>query len=129
MRSENRLGELPEAVAPAVIGGGEFTEHDETIDASDQVVFVPAHPGTDGRESTVRFELRKMSDGRPAMLAFTSAERLVEGLGEVQPWLSMNMDRLRTLTAVIGIDTICVDPQVKPGTGRWTEDDLKSFLE
>jgi hypothetical protein len=128
VRSDSAFDDWSEPAAPAVIGAGDGFGQDDLPEAvSDSVVFVPAHPGVDKGESTVRFELRQMSDGQPAAQAFTSVEKLVEQLGEAQPWLSMHIGRLRVLAQMMGVETVCVDPEVKPGSGRWTEDDLRLF--
>lgn len=125
MRRDNVFGDLPEPTVPAVIGPDDATGNDVLEEISDAFVFVPAHPGQDKDEDTIRFELRQMSGGQPAILAFTSAEQLVGQLGEAQPWLSMPMDRLQALTQIMGVESICVNPTVEPDSGRWTEDDLR----
>lgn len=102
---------------------------DLTGDLSDMSVYVPAHPGTDGGETTVRFELRHTSENKLAVPAFTNTEQLVAQLGTAQPWLSLTMEKLQALINVMGIDIISIDPEVSPETGKWTEEDLREFEE
>lgn len=129
--------------APAVFGEEVAEEPDEdetgaatlppavdlTGDLSDITVYVPAHPGTDDGEATVRFELRHTSENKLAVLAFTSMEQLVAQLGIAQPWISLTMEKLQSLINIMGVDTISIDPEVPFEAGRWTEEDLKDFEE
>lgn len=127
MGRESYWGDLPETSAPAVFDGADV--EDSMEDVSDRLVYIPAHPGVDNGQSTVRFELRSLNDGQPAVLAFTTTERLVRQLGEAQPWLAMRMDRIQVLARMMGVETVCVDPDVTPESGRWTEADLQSLVE
>lgn len=98
-------------------------------DLSEMLVYVPAHPGYDNGEPTVRFELRHITDGPPVLIAFSSIDMLVEQLGNYQPWLSMSMDQLRETGQLVGIENIALNPCVQSGSGLWTEDDLSIFQE
>ncbi|MBK0868298.1 SseB family protein [Saccharopolyspora sp. HNM0986] len=129
MRSDDIFGEPSGQAAPPVLGAADAEDETNLDELSDSSVFVPAHPGMDNGEDTIRFEMRHMGDGRAAVLAFSSAERLVGELGNAQPWISMRLDRLRTLSSMMGVETVCVNPVVAPDSGRWTEEDLRSFSE
>lgn len=144
MRAQRRtrgdlFDDMPETAQPPVLGEDVHEETDEEVpsvpepdlsgDLSDTAVFVPAHPGVDEGETTIRFELRQASENEMVTPAFTSVEKLVEQLGEAQPWVSVTVERLRALTQVMGVEKIYLDPEVDPGTGRWTDEDLEDFRE
>lgn len=144
MRAQRRtrgdlFDDMPDTVPPAVLGEEVYEETDEEAptppepdlsgDLSDTTVFVPAHPGVDQGESTIRFELRQVNDEEMVAPAFTSLEKLVEQLGEAQPWVSVTIERLRALTQVMGVEKIYLDPEVEAGSGQWTTEDLEDFQE
>lgn len=144
MRAQRRtrgdlFDDMPETAHPPVLGEDVHEETDEEVpsasepdlsgDLSDTAVFVPAHPGVDEGETTIRFELRQASEDEKVAPAFTSVEKLVEQLGEAQPWVSVTVERLRALTQAMGVEKIYLDPEVDPGTGRWTDEDLEDFRE
>lgn len=128
--------------APPVLGAAAYEADDEAAgaatppptadisgDLTDMSVYVPAHPGVDGGENTVRFELRYTSAEEPSLVAFTSTEQLVGQLGGSQPWIRLTMGRLQKLSELMGVATISVDPTMPSDMGRWTEGDIRAFEE
>ena len=130
---------MPDLAYPPVLGEEDQDEAEDKTsstpeadlsgDLSDRLVFVPAHPGVDHEETTIRFELRQANEGELVVPAFTSVDQLVRQLGEAQPWLSLTMERLGILTQTMGVEKVYFDPEVEPGAGRWTDEDLDIFRE
>jgi hypothetical protein len=95
-------------------------DQSSVVDAS--VVFVPARPLTANGRKDVAFEIRQLESGEQAAIAFTSMARLVNALGNAQPWLAMPLGRLRELVGSRGIVQVAVDPVVPAKAWRWTAD-------
>jgi hypothetical protein len=93
------------------------------------VVYVPAHPITSGGRQDVGFEIRELEGGEKAAVAFTSLPRLVEALGNSQPWLAMPMARLRDLMGSRGVAQVAVDPTVPAKAWRWNPDDVRGMTK
>jgi hypothetical protein len=93
------------------------------------ILYVPAHPITTGGRKDVGFELRQLESGEKAAIAFTSLPRLVEALGNSQPWLAMPMARLRDLMGSRGVAQVAVDPTVPSGAWRWNADDVRGMSQ
>ncbi|MEU9478758.1 SAV_915 family protein [Streptomyces sp. NPDC048191] len=98
-------------------------------------VCVPAHPrsvagtGTDGRPARVPFivlELFQHPAHGTVAFAFTSPARLVEALGESQPWVAASLGPLAEGVREQGV-TVLLDPRVTPGEPSWRTDDLAAF--
>ncbi|HEX5495963.1 MAG TPA: SAV_915 family protein [Mycobacteriales bacterium] len=84
---------------------GEVTESPPTV-------FVPSRRMSAG-DREVSLELRSLADGRTAMLAYSSLDRLVTGCGEAQPWVSIRADRLGELRE--HFDLVLVDVDLPEG--------------
>ena len=95
------------------------------IDPATQV-FVPAHPVLQDGEQLAQYELREVSEGSPALPAFTSIEHLTAQLGRFQPWLKVP---LRQLLNVDGVDRVAIDPTIDPHAWRWTAEELQKFSD
>lgn len=84
-------------------------------------VFVPSTRVSAG-DGSVSLEFRQLADGRTAMLAYTSLERLVSGCGPAQPWVSIRAERLTELRE--HFDLVLVDTElpeglrIEPGPGE-----------
>jgi type III secretion system (T3SS) SseB-like protein len=88
------------------------------------VVFVPAHPEVlDGREHPAA-EVRQRPDGRRELPVFSSLERLVQTLGQYQPWVALPLEKLQRAAYAAGVDRIPVDPAASPDAWRWDSEDL-----
>ncbi|QGK68980.1 hypothetical protein GIY23_05015 [Allosaccharopolyspora coralli] len=96
-------------VAPAVLG------------APQTEVFVPSERASTG-DQQVRFELRYTSEGAFALLTYTSLERLVEGCGEAQPWVSVADTDVMTLAEQTGAQVVLQDVPLP-------DDDMKTTQE
>ncbi|MEV6052855.1 SAV_915 family protein [Streptomyces sp. NPDC052107] len=98
-------------------------------------VFVPAHPrsvaatGQDSRPARVPFVVFELFE-HPALgtvtFAFTSLEKLVDALGEAQPWAATSLGPLAEGVREQGV-TVLLDPRVKPGEPNWRPDDLAAY--
>lgn len=74
------------------------------------VVYVPAQLPAPG-EAEVVLELRRLQDGRVALLAFSAMDRLVASCGEAQPWALVQTSRLDDLREQGGgWDVVLLDP-------------------
>ena len=93
-------------------------------------VFVPSRRVSIG-DGEVSLEFRQLADGRTAMLAFSSLERLIVGCGRSQPWVSIRADRLPELREhfdLLLVDTelpegLRTEPDGQPGPAQTTEPD------
>jgi hypothetical protein len=92
------------------------------------VVYVAAHPRLKDGLKDVVFEARMMESGKPAGIAFTSIQHLVEALGHAQPWVAMPLGRFRSVMAAGGIADVALDPKVPQEAVRWQPEDLKEFV-
>ncbi|TDD91992.1 hypothetical protein E1202_04485 [Saccharopolyspora karakumensis] len=99
-----------ENAAPSVIGA----EHVAPLDGGDQLpdqVFLPAERITDPNQP-VTLELRVLSGGTTAMLAYTSLEALVAGCGEGQPWIAVEGNAVEDLQQRSEADAVLWDAAV-----------------
>lgn len=79
----------------------------------DDVAFVASsrtHPGDPDAE----IELRQTTDGRLALLAFTSLDALVSGCGSAQPWIAFPTDRLDDVVEASGAGVVLWDITLDP---------------
>jgi hypothetical protein len=83
-------------VAPAVLRGEQVS------------VFVPSRPMTAEDHEAV-LELRKTSEGALALVTYTSLERLVEGCGSQQAWISVPESELQHLAKQVDAQVILQD--------------------
>jgi hypothetical protein len=89
-----------------------------------QVVVVPAHPRPDGSRG---FDIElAVSNGRPLIPAFSSVDRLVETLGEHQPWLGLTPDQIGAVYSGI---SIVLDPVPGVVQKLWSADRLAALGE
>lgn len=71
-------------------------------------VYVPCTgPGPDGSETTL--ELRHTEDGRLALLAYSSIDRLVDCCGHHQPWVALSALKLSAIAAARSFDVVLLD--------------------
>ncbi|MEU2711789.1 SAV_915 family protein [Streptomyces sp. NPDC007205] len=98
-------------------------------------VCVPAHPrsvagtGRDGRPARVPFvvfELFRHPVHGTVAFAFTTPRKLVDALGEAQPWVAASLGPLAEGVREQGV-TVVLDPRVTPGAPNWTADDLAAY--
>ncbi|MFF4690629.1 SAV_915 family protein [Streptomyces sp. NPDC001307] len=98
-------------------------------------VFVPAHPrsvaatGTNGRPARVPFivcELFAHPSGGTVAFAFTALDKLVEALGEAQPWVAASIGPLAEAMDEQGV-TVLLDPRVRPAEPNWRPEDLAAY--
>ncbi|GAA4854611.1 SAV_915 family protein [Saccharopolyspora rosea] len=88
-------------------------------------VYVPCEPITsvDPQQphQQVRVELRRTTDGALALLTYTSLERLVEGCGQQQAWISVPGNAVRKLAEDTEAEVILQDvplPESELQTGE-----------
>ncbi|WBO62818.1 SAV_915 family protein [Streptomyces camelliae] len=98
-------------------------------------VCVPAHPrsvagtGRDGRPARVPFVVVELFD-HPAhgtvAFAFSTPRKLVEALGEAQPWVAASLGPLTEGVAEQGV-TVLLDPRLTPEASHWHPADLAAY--
>jgi hypothetical protein len=85
------------------------------------ILYLAAHPNPAGGPSSVAFERGHVGGDHKAVVAFTSKEKLVEQLGEFQPWIGLSVFRVMQMLAG---EAIVVDPEIAPGSLRWNAERL-----
>ncbi|WP_243793166.1 SAV_915 family protein [Saccharopolyspora gloriosae] len=103
-------------VAPAVLGAENLPPPDAE-DQPPQQVFLPAERIKD-RNQPVTLELRALTDGTTAMLAFTSLEALVAGCGPAQPWIAVDGSSIPDLQQRCAADQVVWDAAVPASQQR-----------
>lgn len=82
-------------------------------------VFVPSARVRPG-DAELSLELRTLADGRTALLAYSTLDRLVDGCGPAQPWASIRADRLSELRE--HFDVVLVDAELPEGLRAQPDD-------
>ncbi|MGH3327467.1 MAG: SAV_915 family protein [Streptomycetales bacterium] len=77
------------------------------------MVYVPSRRVQSGDEQA-QLELRTLDDGRLAVLAFSSLDRLTAGCGPDQPWVLLRSEVLAGLQPGVGFDVVLVDVPLPP---------------
>ena len=91
-----------------------------------EMVAAPAHPGAPGGGEFF-LEARQLPGNRRVLPVFSTVGKLVEALGEAQPWATLPLERVRQLAAQAGIDVVALDPVMSAGTWKWDPQDLAKF--
>jgi hypothetical protein len=90
---------------------GDLAEPD--VDEHTAWLYVPARQAL-GPAEQVHAQLRRLTDGRLALLAYTSLPALVEACGEQQSWVSFPADWLRRMEQDGGFDTVVLNMPLPP---------------
>ncbi len=67
----------------------------------------------------MRFELRQVTDGTPALPVFSTVPGLVRELGPYQPWVRVPLRAAREAAARAGVRGVLLDPALDTGAWRW----------
>lgn len=67
----------------------------------------------------MRFELRQLTGGTPALPVFFTVAGLVRELGPCQPWVRVPLRAAREAAARSGVCSVLLDPVLEPGAWRW----------
>lgn len=100
------------SIAPPVI--------DEKFVADDTeptLVFLPSERYREGDEHAT-IEFRRTTDGRLAVLAYTSLEALVGSCGQQQPWVQLSSAKIDGIVADSGADMVLWDAELPPEQRR-----------
>lgn len=81
----------------------------QTRQAIPPVMYLPASPGAGADGGPAEIEMRRLLDGRVALLAYTALDRLAECCGSEQPWVLYKTDQLDELNKVSPYDIIVID--------------------
>lgn len=77
------------------------------------VVYVPCNV-SDPSHGELALDMRKMRDGRTALLAYSALDRLVQCCGQQQPWVVVWTAQLEDFDATQPFDVILLDVQIPP---------------
>ncbi|MFF7750739.1 SAV_915 family protein [Streptomyces sp. NPDC007971] len=133
----SHLLDLVEAAPPPGPAADDRPRPKPGVPAYHTPVFVPAHPrsvastGTGGRPARVPFvvfELFTHPAHGTVAFAFTTLEKLVEALGEAQPWAASSLGPLAEGVRDQGV-TVLLDPVVAPGEPNWRPADLAAYIQ
>jgi hypothetical protein len=100
--------------------------------APETPVFVPAHPRYPADPTArprIAFELLSGPDGGPVPVAFTNATKLVEALGDAQPWVAIPVRRYVELMRDNGFGHTHLDPKVAAGSRTWSYEAVNAYAE
>ncbi|MEU5533913.1 SAV_915 family protein [Streptomyces sp. NPDC020362] len=132
----SHLLDLVEAAPPPGPAADDRPRPKPGVPAYHTPVFVPAHPrsvagtGTDGRPARVPFVVFELFE-HPAhgavAFAFTTLEKLVDALGEAQPWAASSLGPLAEGVRDQGV-TVLLDPLVAQGEPNWQPADLAAYV-
>lgn len=109
------------AGAPAVFGTEQLSPTDEELP---ERAFLPSQRVTDANQP-VTLELRVLTDGNTAMLAYSSLESLVDGCGRGQPWIAVQGGSVEDLRQRSEADLVLWDAAV-PVEQRRIEGDAEA---
>ncbi|MFI7404413.1 SAV_915 family protein [Streptomyces sp. NPDC049541] len=76
---------------------------------ANKLVIAPARPVMRDGEQEILFEAKPDMSGQMVGIAFTSIERLVEVMGDSQPWVCLPISSLKEFHEQSGIHRIVVD--------------------
>ncbi|MGH3390173.1 MAG: SAV_915 family protein [Actinomadura sp.] len=102
--------------APTVVGRKQ-AQAAEIAALSGEDVFVPSGRFAPGADAAVP-EVRRLDDGRVALLVYSSLELLVSGCGQAQPWIRIRLagpKALDELARLAGVDLVLWDVEVPEG--------------
>lgn len=71
------------------------------------VLYLPVRPGSTEEEPEV--EMRRLADGRVALLVYTALDRLAACCGPHQPWVLYRTDQLGVLAEQSPYDVVAMD--------------------
>ncbi|ANP56485.1 hypothetical protein AVL59_13665 [Streptomyces griseochromogenes] len=74
----------------------------------------------------VVFELFEHPAHGTVAFAFSTPRKLVEALGEAQPWVAASIGPMAEGVAEQGL-TVLLDPRVTPGEPNWRPEDLAAY--
>lgn len=74
------------------------------------VLYLPVRPGSS--EQSPEVEMRRLDDGRVALMVYTALDRLVGCCGPHQPWVLYRTDQLGELDRVSPYDVMAMDQPV-----------------
>ena len=94
-------------------------------DVAPTVLYLPTASQSQGEE--LAFVLRELEDGQRALLVFTSLERLVEGCGDEQPWVSIRAESLPEFEALAEPDVLLWDAVLAPEIRQYGSYELEEM--
>jgi hypothetical protein len=95
-------------------------------DGAPEMVTAPAHPGAPG-SGEFFLEARLLPGDRRVLPVFSTVSKLVDALGDAQPWAMLPLEQARQMATAAGIEVIALDPVMSPETWKWRPQDLDDF--
>lgn len=92
-------------------------------DLSTEMVAVPACPGAPGSSELI-LEARVVQGGGRVLPVFSNVGKLVETLGQSQPWAVLPLERALAFAGAAGVEDVALDPVLSPGAWQWGPGDL-----
>lgn len=90
------------------------------------MVAVPARPGGAGRAELI-LEARVVPGGGRVLPVFSSVGKLVEALGQSQPWAVLPLERALAFAGAAGVPDVALDPVLSPAAWKWGPGDLAAL--
>jgi hypothetical protein len=91
-----------------------------------EMVAVPAHPGTPG-SGELFLEVRQVPGVGRVLPVFSTVGRLVDAMGQLQPWAALRFQRARMMAEEAGVDLVALDPVMSPEAWKWRPQNLSDF--
>lgn len=103
----------------------------EVVELTSSILFVPARPIRQNTGTSAGFglEVRQLTSGEYGCLAFTSLVRLVDVLGDFQPWVGLPEDVLGQEMVRTGVAALYVDSDLPAEAWRWQQTSMEAFEE
>lgn len=89
--------------------GGEVVTDTQPPVVVPPVLYLPAREHPEGGAYP---EIRKLRDGRSALLAYTALDRLADACGSEQAWILVHTSELGDIRARQPYDVVAFDPQL-----------------
>ncbi|WP_053385697.1 SAV_915 family protein [Leucobacter japonicus] len=80
------------------------------------ILYFPVVPGADPTQQ--QFVVRRLTDGRDGLLAYTALDRLATNCGDDQPWVLLPIEQLERIKQAQPFDVVAFDLVVPPDQRR-----------
>ncbi|MER6811671.1 hypothetical protein ABT299_20595 [Spirillospora sp. NPDC000708] len=98
----------------------------ERSDAPEPTIFVPIRPIIQDGNVVMAYEFRQRESGPPYLPVFSTSDKLVDQLGDIQTRLEITFARLLELIEVHYIE---IDPEIDRSDWRWNDEDVSRYSE
>ncbi|WP_433149249.1 hypothetical protein ACQPZ8_10475 [Actinomadura nitritigenes] len=95
-------------------------------DTPEATVFVPIRPIIEDGNVVMAYEFRQRESGPPYLPVFSTSDKLIDQLGDIQTRLEITFTRLLELIEVHYIE---IDPEIDRSDWRWNDEDVSRYSE